>query len=86
MIDSVLLHTDLAFTRTDFNIGLWLLFCCRVGLYSGSEIKSRFISRLEIELWVVSILYDFKDLFQFQIHQLMVYRVLLSNQDDNFSQ
>ena len=64
IIYSVLIHIDLAFRRPDFNIMLWLLFCCRVGLYSGSEFKSWFTSQLEIDFWVLSILYDFKDLFQ----------------------
>ena len=64
MINSVLLHIYLAFTRTYFNIGVWLLICCIVGLYSGSEIKAWFIRQLEIDFWVMSILYGFKDLFQ----------------------
>ena len=80
MIDSVLLHIDLAFTGTD-NIGLWLLFCYRVGLYRMSAFKSWFISQLEIDFGFC--LSTSKTYSKFQIHQLMVYKVLLSNVDEN---
>ena len=83
IIDSVLLHIDLVFTRTYFNIGLWLLFCCRVGLYSGSEFKYLFISQLEIDFWDLSILYDFIDLFQISSSSVVIDIRWLSNPDEN---